>query len=194
MRTLQAIVMMLCICVLANSPGHARGYDGGRSDDQAGIAAASLPGLATAGSRAESAMEVIKVAWSCPPGYVAGRYYRSCVLARRLSHPTSTPSAEQLPGEAQRHCLLAEGPDAWRRCRPGQSRQVPMSPRNPLSDRQRVRIVPQRVRFLEDVIGRGHTAVAIARDSVWEGLSPGRFSYSFILSPRRDPFAASRSP
>ncbi|RWM25605.1 hypothetical protein [Mesorhizobium sp.] len=99
MRTLQAIAVMLCVGPFANSPGLASGYDGSRSDDQATIAAASLPGPATAGSTAASAVRAIKV-WDCPPGYVAGRYYRSCVLARRRLHPTSTPSGEQLSGAA----------------------------------------------------------------------------------------------
>ncbi|MDX8493019.1 hypothetical protein RFN29_15685 [Mesorhizobium sp. VK22B] len=99
MKTLQAIVVMLCIGPFANSPVLARGYDGSRNDDQATVVAASLPGLATAGSTART-VRAIPVAWSCPPGYVAGRYYRSCVLARRRSYPTSTPSAEQLSGAA----------------------------------------------------------------------------------------------
>lgn len=105
MRTLQAIVVMLCIGPLANSPGLASSYDGRRDDDQATTAAASLPGLATTGSTAASTVRAIKVAWDCPPGYVASRYYRHCVLARRLSHPTSTPSAEQLPSAVQRNAF-----------------------------------------------------------------------------------------
>ncbi|MET3596218.1 hypothetical protein ABID26_005635 [Mesorhizobium shonense] len=100
MKTLQTIAVMLCIGPLANSPVLARGYDGSRNDDQAMVAAASLPGLATAGSTAAGTVRAIQVAWNCPPGYVAGRYYRSCVLARRLSHPTSRPGAEQLSGAA----------------------------------------------------------------------------------------------
>ena len=102
MRTLQAIVVMLCIGPLAGSPVLASSYDGSRNDDRAMIVAASLPGPAIAGPTAASTVRAIKVAWSCPPGYVAGRYYRSCVRARRLSHPASTPSAEQLPSAVQR--------------------------------------------------------------------------------------------
>ncbi|RWM38865.1 hypothetical protein [Mesorhizobium sp.] len=94
MRTLQAIAVMLFIGPLANSPALASSYDGSRNDDQATTAAASLPGLVPAGSTSASTDRPIKVAWDCPPGYVAGRYYRSCVPDRRLPHPTSTPSGE----------------------------------------------------------------------------------------------------
>lgn len=48
MRTLQAIVGMLCICVLANSPGLASGYGGSRKDDQPTITAASSTGRLSA--------------------------------------------------------------------------------------------------------------------------------------------------
>lgn len=140
MRTLQAIVVMLCIGPLANSPGLASSYDGSRNDNQATTAAASLPGLVPAGSTAASAVRAIKVAWDCPPGYVAGRYYRSCVPDRLLPHPTSTPSAEQLPSAVQRKTStcseagLMPGGDAG-----AVNGEKCLSSEVPLSDRQRVR-------------------------------------------------------
>ncbi|WP_131802907.1 hypothetical protein [Mesorhizobium sp. ORS 3428] len=100
MRTLQASVVVLFVFALANSSGLARGYDGSRNDDWPTVVPASLLRLTTAGSTAAGTVRAIQVAWNCPPGYVAGRYYRSCVLARRRSHPASTPGAEQLSGAA----------------------------------------------------------------------------------------------
>ena len=104
MRTLQAIVVMLLIGPLANSSALSSSYNGSGSGYQATVAAASLPGLMMAGSGAASTDRAIRVALTCPPGYVPSRYYNHCVVAPRLStHPSSTPGAEQLPSAAQRN-------------------------------------------------------------------------------------------
>jgi hypothetical protein len=104
MRTLQAIVVMLCIGPFASSPALSSSYDGSSDSYQATVATPSLPGLMIAGSGAASTDRAIRVALTCPPGYVPSRYYSHCVPAPRLSsHPSSTPGAEQLPSAAQRN-------------------------------------------------------------------------------------------
>ena len=97
MRTLQVIAVMLCIGLAAGSSALAMTYDGTGKGDHAAIAAGSLLGLTTAASRAASSDRTIRVALACPPGYVRDFHYYRCVPEQRLSHPASTPSAEQLP-------------------------------------------------------------------------------------------------
>ena len=75
MRTLQAIVLMLGIDLVANAPALSQGYDGSSNGYQATIAVASLPGLMMAGSRAASIDRPTTVAMNCQPGYVHDRYY-----------------------------------------------------------------------------------------------------------------------
>ena len=48
MRMLRAIVVMLCVCALANSSGLASGYGRSRNDDQAATTAASSAGRLSA--------------------------------------------------------------------------------------------------------------------------------------------------
>ena len=104
MRTLQAIVVMLGIALVANAPALSQGYHGSSNRYQATIAIASLSGLMMVGSRAASADRPTTLAVNCQPGYVHDKYYR-CVPAQRLSHPPSTPSTEKLPSAAQRNAF-----------------------------------------------------------------------------------------